>query len=211
MKSTLKDTVGNVYQINNNGEFSSKTKKLVKNANTSGNSNLMSSMNGPKKNSNLIEPKLNSNMVGISNIQKSSFSILNFIAILLIILVVMMITIVFVFKDKVVEYIKSYIMGPTKNEEGKSNVNDLKNRISELEQKNKMMQAQKQKQVQTKKVDSKNFESYDPKQQVKSDGYCYIGYDNGMRECAPVYQGDICISGEQFPRLDKCMVPKIIA
>ena len=211
MKSTLKDTVGNVYQINNNGEFSTKTKKLVKNANTSGNSNFLSSMNGQKKNSNSIEPKNNGNSVGISNIQKPSFSILNFIAVLLIIIVVIMITLVFVFKDKMVEYTKSYIKGVTKNEEGENNVNDLKNRISELEQKNKMMQVQKQKQVQTKKVDTKKFESYDPKQQVKSDGYCYIGYDNGMRECAPVYQGDICISGEQFPRLDKCMVPKMIA
>ena len=69
-------------------------------------------MNGQKKNSNSIEPKNNGNSVGISNIQKPSFSILNFV--LLIIIIVIMITLVFVFKDKMVEYTKSYIKGVEK-------------------------------------------------------------------------------------------------
>ena len=42
MKATLKNTVGNVYQMNNNGEFSSKTKKLVKNSNAQGNYEFLS-------------------------------------------------------------------------------------------------------------------------------------------------------------------------
>jgi len=44
---------------------------------------------------------------------------------------------------------------------------------------------------------------------VTSDGYCYIGYDNGQRECVDVYAGDVCMSGEIFPSLDICINPKL--
>ena len=219
MKATLKNTVGNVYQMNNNGEFSSKTKKLVKNSNAQGNYEFLSTMNSNKKNSlapptNTMSNRMNSNSISYP---KPSFSIMNLIVILLVIFIFLMITTIIVFKDRIIAYTKSFINDDTKDEDNKKDVNDLKERIAELEEKNKSMQiktqeqVQKQKQIKKKKVDTKSFESYDPKQQVKSDGYCYIGYDNGIRECAPVYEGDVCISGEQFPRMDKCMVPKMIA
>lgn len=44
---------------------------------------------------------------------------------------------------------------------------------------------------------------------VTSDGFCYIGYDDGQRECVDVYQGDVCMSGEIFPSLDICINPKL--
>jgi len=44
---------------------------------------------------------------------------------------------------------------------------------------------------------------------VSSDGYCYIGYDNGQRECVDVYAGDVCMSGQIFPSLDICINPKL--
>jgi hypothetical protein len=44
---------------------------------------------------------------------------------------------------------------------------------------------------------------------VTADGFCYIGYDNGQRECVDVYAGDICMSGEIFPSLDICINPKM--
>lgn len=44
---------------------------------------------------------------------------------------------------------------------------------------------------------------------VTSDGFCYIGYDNGQRECVDVYAGDVCMSGEIFPSLDICINPKL--
>jgi hypothetical protein len=44
---------------------------------------------------------------------------------------------------------------------------------------------------------------------VNADGFCYIGYDNGQRECVDVYAGDVCMSGEIFPSLDICINPKL--
>jgi len=44
---------------------------------------------------------------------------------------------------------------------------------------------------------------------VNENGYCYIGYDNGQRECVDVYAGDVCMSGEIFPSLDICVNPKL--
>jgi hypothetical protein len=44
---------------------------------------------------------------------------------------------------------------------------------------------------------------------VSADGFCYIGYDNGQRECVDVYAGDVCMSGEIFPSLDICINPKM--
>ena len=44
---------------------------------------------------------------------------------------------------------------------------------------------------------------------LNEDGYCYIGYDNGQRECIASYAGETCMSGEIFPSLDICINPKI--
>ena len=41
------------------------------------------------------------------------------------------------------------------------------------------------------------------------DGYCYIGYDNGQRECTEIDKGDVCLSGEIFPSQEICMMPKL--
>lgn len=43
----------------------------------------------------------------------------------------------------------------------------------------------------------------------KDDGYCYIGYDRGMRSCTELYEGDKCMSGEIFPSLEVCMFPNL--
>ena len=45
--------------------------------------------------------------------------------------------------------------------------------------------------------------------QVVKDGYCYIGYDLGKRECTDVYAGDICMSGDIFPTMAQCENPKL--
>lgn len=49
---------------------------------------------------------------------------------------------------------------------------------------------------------------YKDNQIVKGNGYCYIGFDNHMRECTDVYEGDICMSGQIFPTLDVCVNPE---
>ena len=44
---------------------------------------------------------------------------------------------------------------------------------------------------------------------VLKDGYCYIGYDLGKRECTDVYAGDICMSGKIFPTMAQCQNPTL--
>jgi hypothetical protein len=51
--------------------------------------------------------------------------------------------------------------------------------------------------------------SYKDNQKVKENGFCYIGYDSGQRECTNVFDGDICMSGELFPTMDICINPHL--
>jgi hypothetical protein len=61
----------------------------------------------------------------------------------------------------------------------------------------------------SKKVDT--LSSYKQEQQVKENSFCYIGYESGQRECTNAFDGDICMSGEIFPKLDICMNPRLRA
>lgn len=54
-----------------------------------------------------------------------------------------------------------------------------------------------------------NNMSPDKKSALSENAYCYIGYDNGQRECMEAYAGDVCMSGEIFPSLDICINPKL--
>ena len=54
-----------------------------------------------------------------------------------------------------------------------------------------------------------NVTTYKDKQKVKENGFCYIGYDNGQRECTNVFDGDICMSGDVFPTMDVCINPHL--
>jgi len=62
-----------------------------------------------------------------------------------------------------------------------------------------------------KQLDKKLNENYRPEQIVKENSYCYIGYDNGQRECTNVFDGDICMSGELFPKMEICINPHLRA
>ena len=57
-------------------------------------------------------------------------------------------------------------------------------------------------------LDSKIEKKYKDNQIVKGNGFCYIGFDNHMRECTDVYEGDICMSGQIFPTMDMCLNPE---
>ena len=59
----------------------------------------------------------------------------------------------------------------------------------------------------SKKVDS--ISNYKQEQLVKENSFCYIGYESGQRECTNVFDGDVCMSGEIFPKLDICINPHL--
>lgn len=58
-----------------------------------------------------------------------------------------------------------------------------------------------------KKLDEKLIR-YSEEQIVKSNGFCYIGYDQ-QRECTTVSEGDVCMSGQIFPTIEVCMNPHL--
>jgi hypothetical protein len=53
-----------------------------------------------------------------------------------------------------------------------------------------------------------NMSNYRKDQIATSNGFCYIGYDLGQRECADIYAGEVCMSGQIFPTMDVCVNPK---
>ena len=55
---------------------------------------------------------------------------------------------------------------------------------------------------------SKEEKMYSENQNVKSNGFCYIGTDNNIRHCIEVYDGEICESGDVYNRIDKCLAPQ---
>jgi hypothetical protein len=57
------------------------------------------------------------------------------------------------------------------------------------------------------KVDTAS--NYKQEQLVKENSFCYIGYESGQRECTNVFDGDVCMSGEIFPKLDICINPHL--
>ena len=78
-------------------------------------------------------------------------------------------------------------------------------------QKNETKEKETQKEIEKGGVSTLNAKmetKYKNNQIVKGNGYCYIGFDNHMRECTDVYEGDICMSGQIFPTLDVCVNPE---
>lgn len=52
-------------------------------------------------------------------------------------------------------------------------------------------------------------QQYSQSQLVGEDvAYCYLGIDNNMRECAEVYTGEVCTSGDIYKRVDECLISK---
>jgi hypothetical protein len=55
-----------------------------------------------------------------------------------------------------------------------------------------------------------NSTSYKKEQDVKENSFCYIGYDDGQRVCTNAFEGDICMSGQIFPKMDMCIYPRLL-
>jgi hypothetical protein len=102
-----------------------------------------------------------------------------------------------------------------KIEKEEKEVDELKTKISTHElssiHKDEKINKEKDQKIESGGVGTLNSKiqtKYKDKQIVKGNGFCYIGFDNHMRECTDVYEGDICMSGQIFPTLDKCLNPE---
>lgn len=70
------------------------------------------------------------------------------------------------------------------------------------------------KEVDTRKIQKKKkfddkFLKVDKQGVIEESGFCYIGTDRNIRSCVEVKQGDKCMSGQIFPRMDICVNPSL--
>lgn len=69
------------------------------------------------------------------------------------------------------------------------------------------------KEVDARKIPKKKFDDeflkVDKQGVLEESGYCYIGTDRNIRSCIQVEQGDKCMSGQIFPRMDICVNPSL--
>lgn len=157
---------------------------------------------------------------------KSNFSFWNFLSLLMFLIIIGTISAIYYFREKIINYFKSLISSETSknntkimediekmkkdNEDMLKKIDDNMKKEKETSDKNKD-EKKEEKEGKKKVKSSKDVKGLNiqPNNIVKEEGYCYIGFEDGQRECAPVNTGDICMSGEVFPRLDQCSVPEL--
>lgn len=150
-------------------------------------------------------PTKNSYMNNIPS-DNSSSSLLYYGFIMIIVLIIGAIV---YFKDIIINEIKK-IYKPT------NKINDEIKQLNKSIKKEKQIREKKEKEKETEQKKQKggikqleNKINYKTNQIAKDDGYCYIGYDKGMRNCGEIYESQVCMSGEIFPSLEMCMFPRL--
>lgn len=177
----------------------------------------------------------NNNITKISNYNKNlnkpltneihSTSTFPYLLIFLIVFILVSIIIIYFYKDTIISLYNAFINSrqskektdvPIKNyEEEKINKEKEMEKEKEIEKNIKEKEKEESKknnkieQGGLKELNKKLNQNYSEEQIVKENSYCYIGYENGQRECTNVFDGDICMSGEVFPKLDICINPKL--
>ena len=151
----------------------------------------------------------------------SPFKIIYIVIILAILIIV---TLFFFYKDKIMNFINNFnksdkAKADTKVNDSKYNTKDRPDapdkvsttKIDDIEKKVNDLSSKSHSHDPAVKTLNNKLNNISPYKEanVTSDGFCYIGYDDGQRECVDVYQGDVCMSGEIFPSLDICINPKL--
>ena len=227
MMKTIKEEVSEVYKTNNNNSsFNKNIYNFNKNLNKDINKNF-NNKNVHKNVNKTFNKNANTNNVSIpsSPPTTSSSNVLLFVFIALLGVIVVS---VIVFKDKIIEMIRSFFV----DEEAEEKTKEMESKMSEKEEKNvaleeevKSLKSSLEKKKADKETKAKENEKekgktkaqkkenplkqqYSPSQIMKEDGYCYIGTDDNTRHCVSAYAGDICTSGDTYRRIDDCLLPK---
>jgi hypothetical protein len=153
-----------------------------------------------------------------------------YLLILIIVIILGLAIIVYFNKDTIYSYYEQYIKPMFNNEDSvkeppiKEVTEDELNKeeqITKLKEQEKIEKNIKEKEIEQNiknnkiknggvyELNKKLNTNYTPDQIVKENSYCYIGYENGQRECTNVFDGDICMSGEIFPTMDICINPNL--
>lgn len=184
-------------------------------------------------NTNSYEQNYNTNnSLHIEQLSSSSNKLSNFIFIIFLFLILF---VIYIFKDiiykKILEFWNNFSNSNSKLQDNINNViknqNDIKKQEEEKKKKDEeelkkeKSQIEEQKDLEKKKELEKQSalnqlnnkvnelsKTYNKNQIATSNGFCYIGYDLGQRECTDIYAGEICMSGQIFPTMDVCVNPK---
>jgi hypothetical protein len=181
-------------------------------------------------NTNSYETEIKHNNSLNINSQSSGLSVTG--QIIFVIFILLLLGIVYFFKDTIYKNIKdlwnqfynnnskleeqvSKLMkdNETKKEEEnkkKKKEEELKKEKSQIEQeKEKEKNKELEKNGGLNQLNNKvNLSKYRKDQIATSNGFCYIGYDLGQRECTDIYAGEVCLSGQIFPSMNVCVNPK---
>ena len=166
------------------------------------------------KNVNNLEQKETLHIPSIQSIQSIPKNPFKIIYIIILLFIIFLIGIIYFYKDMIIFYFNTIFNEKSidKSEKDTSaKVDSTSAKIDKLEEKIDKLADKECSQPGVKKLNNKLAEvsSYSKEQNVKENGFCYVGYDNGQRECVDVYAGDICMSGEIFPSLDICINPRL--
>ena len=216
MKSTIKETVSEVYKNsnNNNVSFNKNIRNFDKNLN--GIPNIKNNVNSNKnKNNNHSKMELE---LKPPPIPTSGPSIWLFV--ILFILIAIISCIVY-FRDSILEWIQGLLDANTStsnNEDMEQKLKEMEEKLQENAEKHKKeldeLKDTKKKETPPSKEEEKKDSTIGVKQQysnsqmVQEDGYCFIGSDDNMRHCVDAYQGEVCQSGDIYRRMDDCLIPK---
>jgi hypothetical protein len=233
MMKTIKEEVSEVYKTNNNNSsFNKNIYNFNKNLNKDINKNFNNKTFNKNANKNFNHKTFNKNANTNTNNMSlpssppstSSSNVLLFVFIALLGVIVVS---VIVFKDKIIEMIRSFFV----DEEAEEKTKEMESKMSEKEEKNVALEEEvkslkssleKKADKETKAKENENEkgktkaqkkenplkQQYSPSQIMKEDGYCYIGTDDNTRHCVSAYAGDICTSGDTYRRIDDCLMPK---
>jgi hypothetical protein len=143
-------------------------------------------------------------------------------------IILIIIWVIYYFRNDIYNYFKNLAGKPTETKDTSKLEKDVATLKSQLEKNEREMneknniklQEEKDKKEQddikkggVQQLDDKlnSVSAYKQEQLVKENSYCYIGTDNGQRECINAYAGDVCLSGQIFPKMEICINPRLRA
>uniref|UniRef100_A0A6C0D2K4 Uncharacterized protein n=1 Tax=viral metagenome TaxID=1070528 RepID=A0A6C0D2K4_9ZZZZ len=238
VKSEFSNMYGNGKNLNvGKNKSTNELLNNIKNSDLNKNLNLNTNIGSDQNETQRIERKTSLTIPEIANIGMSSAqSPFKFLYIIIILIIVMIIGLLFYYKDLFMHYFNMLFSNtptpevkhtneenPTKSdithekvevthakvESTSAKIDDLDKKVDKLiESKTCSNSPSTPSTINTLNEKINNVSPY-KEANVTADGFCYIGYDNGQRECVDVYAGDVCMSGEIFPSLDICINPKM--
>jgi len=237
VKSEFSNMYGNEKNLNiGKNKSTNELLNNIKNSDLNKNLNLNTNIGSNQTETQRIERKASLTIPEIATIgmNASPQSPFKFLYIIIILIIVMIIGLLFYYKDLFMYYFDILFSNtPTRevkdtNEENpiKSDVTHEKVEVTHAKVESTSAKIDDLDKKVDKLIDSKTCSNNSPstintlndkinnvspykEANVTADGFCYIGYDNGQRECMEAYAGDVCMSGEIFPSLDICINPKL--